>query len=127
MTEFPNVETLPEYDETISEKYYARMAQQREEQRLAFEKERTEKKSEWWVRYNNYLESEHWDRIRAIVLERDFWCLCCFKNQSVQAHHLDYGNYNRYGVTFPVDCIGVCESCHDFIHGKQVKPDEYIY
>lgn len=127
MKEFPDVETLPEYDETISDRYYKQKEEEREEQRKAFEKERTEKKSEWWVKYNEYLESAHWEEIRYIVLERDPKCLCCLQKMSSQAHHLDYSNYNRYGITFPVDCIGVCEGCHGLIHGKQVKPDEYIY
>jgi hypothetical protein len=31
---------------------------------------------------------------------------------SAQVHHLSYTSYNRYGFSFPVECVGVCMSCH---------------
>jgi len=118
-----NLDALPAYDPSISERRYAA---QKEEWRLeheAFEKERQEKTSQWWVDYNAYLNSEHWFRLRRIVLDRDPWCQVCFKNPSNQVHHLSYQSYKQYGFSFAVECIGVCSSCHDILHGKENKDD----
>lgn len=85
-------------------------AQVRERQRL--------QREEWFAAYNQYLVSEHWQRIRAEVLHRDHWCQVCFRNPPEQAHHVSYESFKRFGMSFAVECVGVCTPCHAKLHEK---------
>lgn len=70
----------------------------------------------WWQRYNEYLQSEHWQFIRRRVLDRDSVCQICFRNPCSQAHHVSYDSFNKIGYSFTVECVGLCSLCHDTIH-----------
>ena len=67
-------------------------------------------------KYNEYLKSDQWYRIRQIVLERDkFICQGCLKNRATDVHHKNYDNlFNE--VLF--DLVSVCRTCHLKIHSK---------
>ena len=67
-------------------------------------------------KYNEYLKSDEWYRIRKIVLERDkFICQGCLKNRATDVHHKNYDNlFNE--VLF--DLVSVCRTCHLKIHLK---------
>ncbi len=67
-------------------------------------------------KYNEYLKSDEWYRIRQIVLERDkFICQGCLKNRATDVHHKNYDNlFNE--VLF--DLVSVCRTCHLKIHSK---------
>jgi hypothetical protein len=74
------------------------------------------KLSEWWIGYNAYLCSEHWRLLRAFVLRRDPQCQVCFSRRSDQVHHVSYEGYKRFGISFPVECVGICSPCHGRLH-----------
>jgi len=82
------------------------------------EERRAKERAEWFAAYNQYLVSEHWQRIRAEVLQRDQWCQVCFRKPSEQAHHVSYDSLNRFDISFAVECVGVCLTCHQELHEK---------
>lgn len=88
-------------------------AWRKEEQRLF-----ALKQNQWFVEYNQYLQSGHWRHLRKIVLLRDPICQRCFENPSQQAHHISYEGYKKFGFSFAVECAGMCTPCHDLIHGR---------
>lgn len=90
----------------------------RTEENLRAMAARGQQNSEWWVSYNRYLQTEHWRTIRKIVLDRDPMCQICFNWPSSQSHHLTYESFNKIGYSFSVECVGLCDSCHDLIHGR---------
>lgn len=94
------------------DKYYSDRAAQ-------FEYERKNHIGQFWTEYNAYLNSEHWQHIRHQVLQRDELCQVCFRMDSTQAHHLSYASFKKYGMSFAIECIGVCSSCHDNLHGVE--------
>lgn len=63
--------------------------------------------------YDEYMQTERWQRKRASVLERDPICKACGVAKSQQAHHL---TYDRFGDEPLFDLIGVCIPCHHKIH-----------
>ena len=49
-----------------------------------------EKNERWWEEYNEYLESDDWQRKRHVVLKRDKWkCVRC-GDKAIQVHHTKY-------------------------------------
>lgn len=115
------MDALPDYDPGIGERYrkLCHEQAQRESAHLAWEQEN--KMGKWWERYNTYLNSDHWKQVRRRVIQRDVVCQVCFHLSASQAHHISYSSFNKYGVSFPIECVGVCESCHDSMHRKE-KP-----
>jgi 5-methylcytosine-specific restriction endonuclease McrA len=64
----------------------------------------TKEQQAWWRRYNRYLASAEWQRIRARAVRRDgHRCTRCRRKGSrgnpLQANHLSYKAYNRIGKT----------------------------
>lgn len=90
----------------------------RDEREQELKKEEQRRRDEWFAAYNQHLVSEHWQRIRAEVLHRDHWCQVCFRNPPEQAHHVSYESLKRFGMSFAVECVGVCTVCHNPLHGK---------
>lgn len=75
---------------------------------------------DWKERYNLYLASDHWFRLRQIVLQRDH-CECqnCFHTvteQTAHVHHLRYDGFNRLGKSFAFECVTLCRKCHKEFH-----------
>lgn len=108
-----NMLLLPPYDPDLQSKWSAERSRERQE---AWRKEQEEKSSQFWVSYSAYLRSEHWHVLRRIVLARDPLCQFCFKNSSVQVHHLSYEGFKKYGISFACECIGICLECHKKLH-----------
>ncbi len=104
---------MPPYNPTIKELYQQAEKEKWEAKRAQFLYEQENRVGEWWTRYNNYLRGGNWTRVRAVVLRRDPMCQVCFSNHSNQVHHLSYESYNKHGITFPVECVGVCSTCHE--------------
>ena len=67
-----------------------------------------------------YYLTENWHTVSAIVIARDVTCQMCHAASAVQAHHLTYKSVNSLGITFPVECVGVCLECHESIHRKKL-------
>jgi hypothetical protein len=105
-----NLDKLPAYDPDLYDRLW-------EAAQPAREKEMAEASAEWWKRYNDYLQSEHWRKVRQKVLDRDYLCQVCFSARAVQAHHLSYESFKRWNVSFPIECVGVCVACHEKLHG----------
>lgn len=76
---------------------------------------RAESAKVFWGSYKEYLQSPEWQNVSRIVIHRDVTCQRCFKARATQAHHLSYATYKKCGFTFPAECVGICQPCHDQI------------
>ena len=92
---------------------------QMEEARQKWKEQSDQTRKEWFEQYSIYLKSDEWLYVRSIVLNRDHVCQVCFRATATQAHHLSYESYKKFGITFPQECVGVCECCHGKLHGKE--------
>lgn len=74
-------------------------------------------------KYAAYLCSPEWGQKRREVADRSRGvCERCLKRRAESVHHL---TYSRKYDELPADLQHVCESCHDFIHGRSnVDPME---
>jgi 5-methylcytosine-specific restriction endonuclease McrA len=126
-----NVEKLPEWDEVLKDKWWAARSERSSE---IYEQQRVDENAEWFRQYNAYLESEHWRRIRKLVLTRDnYTCQGCFRkvapniypvDNRAEVHHQSYDAYNRLGYSFPFECVTLCHDCHRRYHGGARGADE---
>jgi hypothetical protein len=109
------------FDEVARNRYWA---EREREHRAYYENlreiervERERKDSEWWQRYNRYLESDEWQRKRHLVLERDRnRCQARLDRCSIyatQVHHLSY----KHVFNEPLfELVAICQNCHDTLH-----------
>ena len=85
-------------------------------------------RAEWWIKYNQYLNSKKWETIRQKVLKRDknrcrhrsFIFFRCKEVKSLQVHHLHY----RYvfNESKDLNCLlTLCSKHHKEIHEKKKK------
>ena len=115
------LDALPAYDE---HKYADRLRLQHEAQQAAWTRHvealnagRVEQDAAWWERYNAYLRSPKWQRLRQLVLERDkHTCQACLTHRATQVHHQSYELFNRTGASAAFECVSVCDRCHEKIH-----------
>lgn len=64
--------------------------------------------------YDKYLQSDEWKKLRKLVFKRcDNVCEGCGVSRAQQVHHL---TYKRIGDELLFDLVGVCNSCHEYIH-----------
>ncbi len=60
-------------------------------------------------RYQTYLKSPEWRKLRKRILERDsYQCLLCGE-EATEVHHL---NYDRFGHELETDLASVCHECN---------------
>lgn len=65
-------------------------------------------------RYEAYLQTERFDRIRQAVLKRDnYKCVVCGRTETLQVHHLTYRNLYHEPTG---DLITLCRPCHSVYH-----------
>jgi 5-methylcytosine-specific restriction endonuclease McrA len=84
------------------------------EWRSDYEREKTERSSDWWRKYNEYLKTPKWKEKSRLVLKRDnFICRGCLQATAVHAHHL---SYEHVGDEFLFELVAVCFDCHKKIH-----------
>jgi 5-methylcytosine-specific restriction endonuclease McrA len=100
------------------EEWDAALASKREEffRLLTEERDRinSEKSSEWWLWYNQYLQSPEWRQKRALVFRRaDDTCEGCGRAPATQVHHLTYANV---GAEFLWQLAAICDDCHQRVH-----------
>lgn len=62
-----------------------------------------------------YLESDHWHRLRAKAIDRDKCCLRCGSKTRLQAHHKIYRA--SWFDTLLSDLETLCRRCHKDHHG----------
>ncbi len=66
-------------------------------------------------RYQAYMRSPEWRKLRKRILERDgYKCLLCGE-EATEVHHL---NYDRFGHEQETDLIAVCHDCNQAERGK---------
>lgn len=109
---------LCDWDERLRQSWKEKWQLEWEERQRQFQVEQLTRTGEWWNKYNEYLRGNHWRNIRGIVLSRDRHCQICFSRPTEQVHHLSYDSFNKWGYSFAVECVGLCEICHDLIHGR---------
>lgn len=68
--------------------------------------------------YEDYLKSNHWQRVRAEALERaEYKCqLCGARNVQFNVHHNSYANK---GHELDSDLIVLCRRCHSNFHRRK--------
>lgn len=104
---------IPEWDQSIIDRWEARRNAYYEERRREWNA-RTPGTAEWWQRYNAYLNSPAWKRKRRLVLERDnYICQGCMQNRATQVHHLTYAHV-EHELLF--ELVSVCNTCHRLLH-----------
>ena len=108
--------SLPEFDRELRDRAW----QERQEE---WERTRALSDLEWWVKYDAYLASPEWNRLRRSVIVRDhFLCQGCFAkvtDTSAHVHHRSYVGYNRTGHSFAFECVTLCRKCHLEYHGQE--------
>lgn len=74
-----------------------------------------DKRATWWSRYNEYLSSQEWALLRAMVIERDAGdCQLCGA-PGVHVHHFTYVRVTREALE---DLVLLCVPCHEAMHGN---------
>lgn len=63
-----------------------------------------------------YLRSEEWRLLSRAILLRDPVCRLCENKPSQDSHHL---SYERIHHERPDDLIGICRTCHNYIHSHK--------
>src|SRR5690348_12707666 len=68
--------------------------------------------------YADYLRTAHWQRVRALALERaGHACELCSATDRLEVHHRTYA---RLGFEWPSDVIALCADCHEEHHKSLV-------
>jgi hypothetical protein len=107
---------LPEFDDSIRERYQQEIQVRWNRERDQRMMEQLTKTGQWWSNYTTYLKSLDWQTTRRVVIDRDRVCQKCFIEAATQAHHLTYETYNKHGFTFPQECVALCYACHESLH-----------
>jgi len=110
-----NLDTLDWFDPTIADEFEFRRKAEFERLHKRRTDEYLTRTGPWWEAYKEYLRSDHWSMVRAIVLERDPLCQRCFRAPSEQVHHLSYDTFSKFGFSCSVECVGLCADCHSAI------------
>lgn len=62
--------------------------------------------------YADYLQSEHWYRLRRVAFARDgFRCRICGSGEQLEGHHWSYDDLNNVD-----NVITLCHRCHRDVH-----------
>lgn len=73
------------------------------------------------TRYQAYLKSDHWKKLRLNCLVRDgHKCTRCASVSNLEVHHVRYRHPWEMGVLG--DVIVLCGECHGAEHGLSPKP-----
>lgn len=67
--------------------------------------------------YQEYLQSDHWQSLRLLALERDhFKCTICDSKHRLQVHHLKYRA--KFEHSLLEDVVTLCRLCHKAAHHR---------
>ena len=104
---------ISEWDQALVDQWEVRRVEHFEERRREWQA-RIPGSTEWWKKYDAYLNSPEWHRKRAAVLERDnYVCQGCMQRRAEHVHHLTYAHV---GNELLFELVSVCVSCHRRIH-----------
>ncbi len=68
--------------------------------------------------YARYLQTQHWQDIRALALRRaGNKCQLCSAKEALEVHHNSY-EYRGEEHIYPEDLVVLCEDCHSRFHDK---------
>jgi hypothetical protein len=102
--------SIPEYDYKLSTVWHAKKSAEYFETYLKL-------KPALRKEYEEYLNSENWQRLRKLVFARaGNKCEICETEIAREVHHL---TYIRIGSENLEDLLAVCTFCHDAIHPKR--------
>jgi 5-methylcytosine-specific restriction endonuclease McrA len=108
--------TTPEVDKIALEGCIEARRRSQEERYNAHTAAREAENVAWWDRYNSYLASEEWARLRRRILERDGGvCRGCLVNRATQVHHT---TYKQVCNEFAFQLVSMCAECHERFHAK---------
>lgn len=118
------VNQLSEWNEALRQSWRVQVDNRREELRseyiaalLEASRPSEENEKEWWQKYNAYLHSQQWHKMRQRVLDRDGnLCQACLANPATHVHHLSYELYNKLGKSAAFELVAICRPCHEQIH-----------
>lgn len=97
----------------------------KEKSRTDAPKKKTRKqKSEEYLKYQKYIRSKEFQKVREIVIARDNCCQCCGRTQEdiekehlhFNAHHIRYDHLYEGGELEAADIRLLCSPCHRAIH-----------
>lgn len=79
------------------------------------------------MNYNQYLQSDHWQSVRAGALARagNRCENCGLKPMKLWLLHIHHLTYMRKGCERPDDVIVLCPGCHDAAHSGQTVDRNY--
>lgn len=125
------VERLQDWDESLRQEWIAMRRRRHEELFQQVEQERMEQQAaqsvEWWARYNVYLKSQQWHKMRQRVLDRDGGlCQACLTNAATHVHHLSYDLYNQLGKSAAFELVAICRTCHEQIHPRMSEAQDKL-
>lgn len=115
------VDKLPMWDHELKqeriENYRRRQIELRDQAESQRQAAIVEQSQEWWEKYNAYLRSTQWHKMRQLVLDRDGnLCQACLTNKATHVHHVSYDLYNRLGKSAAFELVAICRLCHEQIH-----------
>jgi len=68
------------------------------------------------VNYQEYMASREWGKLVHTVRQRaNGECERCYLGPHKHTHHL---TYERLGAERLEDLVGVCDACHEYLHGR---------
>jgi DNA-directed RNA polymerase subunit RPC12/RpoP len=120
-----DVEMLPWWDEDV----ITRRNQARELRYARIQAEAANRHQEYVDdfrrRYEPYLQTEHWKRLKRRALVRDnFRCQHCGREvneTNSQPHHIrpwGYETFNRFGYSMLFEVVTLCTRCHAAAEGR---------
>ncbi len=105
-----NVKSLPLFKQDLWDNFCDVM---RKEANDEWYRKRNQEREEWFVGYNEYLNSHKWKFKRQLVFKRDNnLCQACLTNKAEEVHHLTY----KHVFNEPLfELTSICKRCHDKI------------
>jgi 5-methylcytosine-specific restriction endonuclease McrA len=108
--------TTPEVDMIALKRCTDARNHSHQERHQSYMAAREAENAAWWDRYNNYLASEEWARLRGRILERDGGiCRGCLVKKATQVHHT---TYKQVCDEFAFQLVSMCAECHERYHAE---------
>lgn len=105
---------VPQANSILAERYRKRRRMEYESILQRHVRKQKTHDTEWWVRYEAYLQSPEWKAKRAKVLARaNGKCEGCGDHPPTEVHHLTYVHVRE---EFLFELVALCNECHVRIH-----------